>query len=146
MIDRCNSHSRRSHLIQCGLTDGEVFDLQRRLAGLQLVKNVSHTSGSYRDVILHHGRVMILEGKAGDSARATPRSKKQNLTTFLLKQDGVRLGFFIFTQNYTIIHTSIHTFIHTRKDSITPQLSITQNSHFSPSKFIQKIHFSIVYD
>lgn len=74
MIDRCNSHSHCSHLIQCGLTDGEVFDLQRHLAGLQLVKNVSHTSGSYRDVILHHGRVMILEGKAGDSARATLRS------------------------------------------------------------------------
>lgn len=49
-----------SHLIQCGLAHREVFDLQRILVGLQLVKNVSHPSWSNWYVVLHHSEVLVL--------------------------------------------------------------------------------------
>lgn len=54
------------HLIQCGLADREVFDLQSNLVGLQPVEDVSHPSRSEWHVVLHHGGVLVLEIGAGE--------------------------------------------------------------------------------
>lgn len=55
-------------LIQGSLADGEVLDLQSGLVRLQLVKDVRHTSRCHRHMILHHGRVLVLEVRAGEVA------------------------------------------------------------------------------
>lgn len=49
-----------SHLVQCGLADWEVFDLQSIFVGLQLVEDVSHPSRSNWYVVLHHRGVLVL--------------------------------------------------------------------------------------
>lgn len=63
-FSQCNDVS---HLIQCGLADREVLDLQNSLVGLQLVKDGRHTTRSNGHVILHHvGMMLLYEQKETD--------------------------------------------------------------------------------
>ena len=49
-----------SHLIQRGLADRKVLDMQFGFVGLQLVKDVRNTTRCYGNVVLHHVGVLVL--------------------------------------------------------------------------------------